>query len=51
MLFASSLNEEAMPQNPVIMEHIKQVLQLTELNVPIKEIARRFGFIHNSIRN
>lgn len=50
MLFASSLNEEAMAQKPIIMEHIKQVLQLAELNVPIKEIARRVGISRNSVR-
>lgn len=50
MLFASSSNEEAMAQKPIIMEHIKQVLQLSELNVPIKEIARRVGISRNSVK-
>jgi ActR/RegA family two-component response regulator len=49
LLFASSSNEEAMAQKPIIMEHIKQVLQLSELNVPIKEIARRVGISRNSV--
>ena len=38
-----------MAQKPIIMEHIKQVLQLSELNVPIKEIARRVGISRNSV--
>ncbi len=39
-----------MAQKPIIMEHIKQVLQLSERNVPIKEIARRVGISRNSVR-
>jgi hypothetical protein len=39
MLFASSLNEEAMAQKPIIMDHIKQVLKLAELNVSVMPTA------------
>jgi len=39
-----------MAQKPVAMEQLKQVLQLQSDGVSIREIARRAGISHNSVR-
>lgn len=40
-----------MAQKPIAMEHIKQVLQLKQDGVPIREITRRVGISRNSVRS
>lgn len=40
-----------MAQKPIAMEHIKQVLQLKQDGVPIREISRRVGISRNSVRS
>ncbi len=39
-----------MAQKPIAMEQLKQVLQLQNDGVSIREIARRTGISRNSIR-
>lgn len=39
-----------MAQKPVAMEQLKQVRQLQEDGIPIREIARRVGISRNSVR-
>lgn len=39
-----------MAQKPVVMEQIKQVRQLQEDGVSIREMARRVGISRNSVR-
>ncbi len=39
-----------MSQKPIIMEHLKQILQLKSDGIPIREIARRIGISRNSVR-
>jgi transposase len=39
-----------MSQKPVTMDHLKQVIQLRQAGVPIKEIVRRVGISRNSVR-
>ncbi len=39
-----------MPQKPIVMEQLKQILQLKQDGVGIREIARRIGISRNSVR-
>lgn len=39
-----------MSQKPIVMEQLKQVLQLKNDGIPIREIARRTGISRNSVR-
>ena len=39
-----------MSQKPIVMEQLKQVLQLKSDGIPIREIARRTGISRNSVR-
>ncbi len=39
-----------MSQKPVIMEQLKQILQLKNDGIAIREIARRTGLSRNSVR-
>ena len=39
-----------MPQKPIVMEQLKQILQLYADGVGIREIARRIGISRNSVR-
>jgi len=39
-----------MSQKPVTMEQLKQILQLKNDGIPIREIARRIGISRNSVR-
>lgn len=39
-----------MSQKPVIMEQLKQILQLKNDGTAIREIARRIGISRNSVR-
>jgi len=43
-------NKSAMAQKPIVMEQIKQVLQLHKEGVSIHEIVRRVGISRNSVR-
>ena len=40
-----------MAQKPIAMEQIKQVLQLKNDGIPIREISRRVGISRNSVRS
>jgi transposase len=42
--------EEAMAQKQIVMEQLKQILQLKSDGVGIREIARRLGISRNSVR-
>jgi len=39
-----------MSQKPIIMEQLKQILQLKSDGIGIREIARRTGISRNSVR-
>ena len=39
-----------MSQKPIVMEQLKQILQLRTDGIPIREIARRIGVSRNSVR-
>jgi transposase len=39
-----------MPQKPIVMEQLKQILQLRSDGIPIREMARRIGISRNSVR-
>ena len=39
-----------MSQKPIVMEQLKQLLQLKSDGIPIREIARRTGISRNSVR-
>src|SRR5688572_7127753 len=39
-----------MAQKPIAMEQLKQILQLKNDGVPIREMARRTGISRNSVR-
>jgi transposase len=39
-----------MSQKPIVMEQLKQILQLKKDGIPIREIARRIGISRNSVR-
>lgn len=39
-----------MPQKPITMEQLKQILQLSNDGTGIREIARRLGISRNSVR-
>jgi DNA-binding CsgD family transcriptional regulator len=39
-----------MPQKPIVMEQLKQILQLNADGIGIREIARRIGISRNSVR-
>ncbi len=39
-----------MPQKPIVMEQLKQILQLHADGIGIREIARRIGISRNSVR-
>ncbi len=39
-----------MAQKPIAMEQLKQILQLKNDGIPIREIARRTGISRNSVR-
>ena len=39
-----------MSQKPIVMEQLKQILQLKSDGIPIREIARRTGISRNSVR-
>lgn len=39
-----------MSQKPIVMEQLKQILQLKSDGVPIREMARRIGISRNSVR-
>jgi transposase len=39
-----------MSQKPIVMEQLKQILQLKTDGIPIREIARRIGISRNSVR-
>ena len=39
-----------MSQKPIVMEQLKQVLQLKSDGISIREIARRTGISRNSVR-
>lgn len=39
-----------MAQKPIVMEQLKQVLQLQSDGISIREIARRVGISRNSVR-
>jgi transposase len=49
-VFCSSPNKGAMSQKPVTMEQLKQILQLKNDGIGIREIARRIGISRNSVR-
>jgi transposase len=46
----SQKREEAMAQKQIVMEQLKQILQLKSDGVAIREIARRVGISRNSVR-
>jgi hypothetical protein len=50
ILFAPHKNEGAMSQKPIAMEQLKQILQLKNDGVGIREIARRTSMSRNSVR-
>jgi transposase len=50
MFFASHLKMGAMSQKPIVMEQLKQILQLKKDGIAIREIARRIGLSRNSVR-
>ena len=39
-----------MSQKPIVMEQLKQILQLKNDGIAIREIARRTGLSRNSVR-
>ena len=39
-----------MSQKPIVMEQLKQILQLKDDGIGIREIARRTGICRNSVR-
>ena len=39
-----------MSQKPIVMEQLKQILQLKSDGIGIREIARRTGISRNSVR-
>ena len=39
-----------MSQKPIVMEQLKQILQLKSDGIAIREIARRIGISRNSVR-
>lgn len=39
-----------MAQKPIVMEQLKQIIQLHEQDIPIREIARRTGVSRNSVK-
>ena len=39
-----------MSQKPIVMEQLKQIIQLKKEEIPIREIARRIGISRNSVR-
>lgn len=39
-----------MSQKPIVMEQLKQILQLKSDGVAIREMARRIGISRNSVR-
>ena len=43
-------NKEAMSQKPVVMEQLKQIIQLNNDGIGIREMARRIGISRNSVR-
>jgi len=49
-VFCSSPNKGAMSQKPVTMEQLKQITQLKNDGISIREIARRTGISRNSVR-
>jgi transposase len=49
-VFCSSLNKGAMSQKPITMEQLKQILQLKNDGIGIREIVRRTGISRNSVR-
>ncbi len=50
MFFAPHQIKGAMSQKPVTMEQLKQILQLKNDGVPIRQIALRIGISRNSVR-
>ena len=50
MFFAPHQIKGAMSQKPVTMEQLKQILQLKNDGIAIREIARRIGISRNSVR-
>ena len=50
MFFAPHQTKGAMSQKPVTMEQLKQILQLKNDGIGIREIARRTGISRNSVR-
>jgi len=50
MFFCSSQNKGAMSQKPIVMEQLKQILQLKNDGIAIREIARRTALSRNSVR-
>jgi transposase len=50
MFFAPHQTKGAMSQKPVTMEQLKQILQLKNDGVGIREMARRTGISRNSVR-
>ena len=43
MSFAPQINNGAMSQKPIVMEQLKQILQLKNDGIAIREMARRIG--------
>ena len=50
MFFAAHLKMGAMSQKPIVMEQLKQILQLKNDGIAIREIARRTSLSRNSVR-
>jgi len=50
MFFAPHQIKGAMSQKPVTMEQLKQILQLKNDGIPIRQIALRIGISRNSVR-
>jgi len=50
MFFAPHQTKGAMSQKPVTMEQLKQIIQLKNDGIGIREIARRTGISRNSVR-
>ena len=46
----SKKKEEAKSQKPIVMEQLKQIIQLKQKEIPIREIASRIGISRNSVR-